>query len=269
MELALKEKWIDTAVVAEEGKDFCMVGRAVKSPEEVKKHGGSHFTVAPMLAEFNRALEHETGGIGIVATPCQSLALAKMRCASADVKKQPMERLKLVIGLFCGWTLSPEAFASLLSRMGIFQDVTGMDIPPGKHVLEVKTKKESIDIPMADIEECIREACHFCFDSTSEFSDLSVGSARIPGNWSKTKSWNQLIVRTTRGMDLLQLAKKQGVLEFYDFSDDVFTALKNAALAKKKAALERIIARSGSREDLIYLRVDDPLVSTVFNMIHT
>ena len=267
MTLALKEKWIDTAIVAEEERDVRMSGCAVKSPGEVIKHAGSHFTVAPMLAEFNRALEKETGTIGVVATPCQSLALAKMRFAPPDIKARPMERLKLVMGLFCGWTLSQDAFSSLLQKKGILQDVTGMDIPPGKKVVEIRTCRGSIDIPMTDIEDCIRECCQFCFDSTSEFSDLSVGSARLPGNWEDTKSWNQLIVRTDRGMDLLDLAKKRGILEFHDYSPDVFEALKSAALAKKKTALENIMARSGKREDLIYLRGDDPQVSTVFNMM--
>ena len=268
LDLALKARLIDTAIVAEEGKDICMTGHTLKNRNEIKKRGGSRFTVAPMVAEFNRALEKETGGIGIVATPCQCLALAKMRLSPPTVKNQPMDRLKLVIGLFCGWTVSQEAFASLLSKKGVLQDVTGMDITPGKQVVEIKTLKGNVDIPMEEIEGCIREACRFCFDTTSEFSDLSVGSARLPGSWAETRTWNQLIVRTSQGMDLLELAKKKGVLEFHDFSEDVFTALKNAALTKKKAALERITAKSGSREDLLYLGIDDPLVNAIFNMIH-
>ena len=234
MTLALKEGLIGTAVVAEGAEDLSMRGKAVRNTEEIQNRGKSRFVVAPMVAEFNRIMESNTDGVGMVATPCQALALAKMRFAPARIKAQPMERLKMVIGLFCGWTLSWPKITAFLAARGIF-GVTGMDIPAGKQIVEIHAAQGRVELSMAEIQECIRDACRFCCDSTAEFADISVGSARLPGKpWEEMKAWNQVIVRTQQGMALLQLAKDRGILEFRPAHEGVLSDLKNAALAKKK-----------------------------------
>jgi coenzyme F420 hydrogenase subunit beta len=73
---------------------------------------------------------------------------------------------------------------------------------------------------------------------TAEFSDLSVGSARLPEGWQEARSWNQVIVRTERGMDLLETARSRGVLEFRDVPEGNLERLKAASMGKKQAAAE-------------------------------
>ena len=75
---------------------------------------------------------------------------------------------------------------------------------------------------------------------TAEFSDLSVGSARLPEGWETARSWNQVIVRTERGMDLLELARRRGVLEFREVPAGNLEKLKAASLGKKRAAEGRM-----------------------------
>ena len=52
-----------------------------------------------------------------------------------------------------------------------------------------------------DFNPCIKDACLYCSDMAAEFSDMSVGSARLPEDWEVVRSWNQVIVRTHIGMN--------------------------------------------------------------------
>ena len=45
----------------------------------LRKNAGSKFTVSPTIAAFNQLVTEDKGNIGVVATPCQALALAKMK----------------------------------------------------------------------------------------------------------------------------------------------------------------------------------------------
>ncbi|MDO8784668.1 MAG: Coenzyme F420 hydrogenase/dehydrogenase, beta subunit C-terminal domain, partial [Syntrophales bacterium] len=121
-------------------------------------------------------------------------------------------------------------------------------------------KDRTIEFPMEEVNSCIREACHYCFDTTAEFSDISVGSARLPGDWEEAKSWNQVIVRTRRGDDLVQLARVKGFLEFLETPGSALDELKRAAMEKKGTALKNIVVKSGSSHDLLYLDRFDPVV---------
>ncbi len=168
--LALQEGLIDTAIVAEDQEDFQHHGVAVSDPEEIGKRGKSKFIVSPTIAEFNKTVQGEKQRIGVVATPCQAQTLAKMRLKPIATNDNQIDKLKLVIGLFCGWTLSWRSFMDLLKTKTGLSDIIGMDIPPGKGLVEIYTDKETLSFPMEAINACVREACHYCMDSTAEFS---------------------------------------------------------------------------------------------------
>ena len=74
------------------------------------------------------------------------------------------------------------------------------------------------------------------------------------------RRWNQMIVRTKKGSDLVDLAIKRGVLEVREAPAESLLQLKNAASEKKKAALQNIIRKSGSAKNLLYLDRHDPIV---------
>ena len=145
-----------------------------------------------------------------------------------------------MIGLFCGWALSLESLVRLFKTKIDVSQIEGMDIPPSKyHVLEVYTKKGTLAVSLDEIAPCIRPSCLACEDMTAEFSDISVGSARLPGGWEEAKGWNQLLVRTSVGEDLVDLARSRGVLEFRAVPEENLSKLKRAAASKKRAAAER------------------------------
>jgi coenzyme F420 hydrogenase subunit beta len=261
MELALNERLIDTAITSERDQDGWQQGIKVKKKAGLCKSAGSRFTVSPIVAAFNQIAAEDNGTLGVVATPCQALALAKMKVKIRKDDNGNIDKLKLVIGLFCGWILSVEKFKVLLQQNNIdLAGLTKMDIPAGRNTMEVSVDESTTSISFNDVRDCIREACRYCFDSTAEFADVSVGSARFGSDWKMMSGWNQLVVRTEAGRHLVDLAVKRGVLEIREAPARSLKELKMAAAEKKRAALKNIICKSGSVNNLLYLSRRDPAI---------
>lgn len=258
MALALSEGLIDTAVLA--NKDDRLISRGVSagSAGQVAEAAGSKFAVSPTVAQFNRASQGEAKAIGVVATPCQALALAKMRHTPQPGDEERIAKLKLTIGLFCGWALDWEGLAKLVEQEAAGLQILGMDIPPSKHqCMELYTDKGTIEIPMAKVQQVVRESCNYCSDMTCEFADLSVGGSRSPEGWDVDKGWNHVIVRTEAGGRLLDLAREQGALEFKEVPEGNLDKIKKAALGKKAACMENLRAKFGDDSESIYIRNEE------------
>jgi coenzyme F420 hydrogenase subunit beta len=260
LEAAMAEGLIDSAIVSARNADLEQEGKLLEDHYLLRDNAKSNFTVSPTVAAFNRLDGAGNKKVGVVATPCQAIALAKMK--TADVQGyHKINQLKLVIGLFCGWTLSIESFGRLLHQYGLSREaLAGMDIPAGENILELYTKESVIAVPMVEVDSCVRMACRYCIDSTAEFADLSVGAARFGGECDEMRRWNQVIVRSQCGKDLIELAREKGMLEFREAPASALQDLKNAAAGKKRKALKNIVEKSGSVKNLLYLSTDDPVV---------
>jgi coenzyme F420 hydrogenase subunit beta len=259
--LALHEGIIDTAVLADEGENLLPEGSAVRDPSGIGRRSKSKFVVSPNIAEFNRIAKEGGKRIGAVVTPCQALALAKMRAKPLKTYADRIDQLKLVIGLFCGWALSWKNLTALLRGKTDLAEIEGMDIPPSKyHILKLFTKRGTIDVSLDEVTSAVRGACWYCPDLTAEFSDLSVGSARLPEGWEEAKGWNQVIVRTSLGEQLLDLAKKKNLLEFREVPEGNLAKLKTASLGKKKTAVKNLKIRSRDPKNLYFLDTQDPVL---------
>lgn len=262
--LALTEGIIDAAILSEKREKFLPQAIVATTVEHIRACGGSRFVVAPLLAQFIRSAREGTGRIGMVLLPCQLQALAKIRLVTTDTD-EPIGSPALSIGLFCGWSLVWRDFVKLLQTMTAIDAVTGMDIPSRQDLLEIKAGPHSCKVPLASIQSLIRPACRFCVDTTSEFSDISVGSAGDTGAGADPGGWNQVIIRSDRGQDLFNLALERGLIETRPTSDGSLRELKHAARAKKRQALDNLIVKSGSPDDLIYLNPKDPLLADILS----
>jgi coenzyme F420 hydrogenase subunit beta len=261
MALALKEGLIDAAVLAEDPGELLPQGVVVTDPAELVRHAGSKFVVSPTVAAFNQAAKGSAEKIGVVATPCQATALAKMRAKPFPENESNIHKLQLVIGLFCGWALSWRSLKEVLQDRVRIEDLVAMDIPPSMyHSMEAHTRGGVMEISLDEVLPCVREACGFCLDMTAEFSDVSVGSARLPEGWEVARSWNQVIVRSGIGRDLVELARGRGLLEFREVPEGNLEKLKKASMNKKRFALMNLIRRSGNPDDLLYLDPRDAVI---------
>lgn len=258
MALALSEGLIDTAVLAEGDGSLISHGASVGEAGEVLAKAGSKFVVSPTGATFNQVSQSDAQAIGVVATPCQALALAKMRVQPTPGDEARTAKLKLVLGLFCGWALDWRGLKALLAEKMGDVEILGLDIPPSKHhCMEVHTSGGMVEIGIEQVQAIVRSSCNYCFDLTCEFSDLSVGSARSPEGWRVDRGWNQVIVRSALGQELLDLARSKEVLEFKELPQGNLEKLKQAAANKKRTCAANLSEMSGSPDDLIYLKGED------------
>lgn len=240
IELALREGFIDTAVLSGADDPILPAGIIVTEASTARQSSKSRFVATPNVAKFNEVVKGNSRSIGIVATPCQALALAKMKNSKHPQIKENSKKLRLVIGLFCSWALSSLSLKELLAKNVNIDSIIGMDIPPsGYHTLEVYTPDGTVSISLDEVERCIRPSCRSCSDMTAEFSDISVGSARLPEGWEEAKSWNQVIVRTEAGQKLIDLARQKGVLEFKEVPEGNLEKLKKASMNKKRTGGKR------------------------------
>jgi len=252
-ELALREGFIDGAVLTRAKDTLDPDGVVVTDPAEVRACSGSSFQIPPTLAALNRALREDTlHKLGVVGTPCKTLAVYKMRHEGLPENDNHAGSIRLVIGLFCGWGLDWDGMEALTKRAAA-SGAAHVDIPPSKyHSIEFAPRGggDAVSVNLDEVLPLVRPACRACADMTAEFADLSVGGARSADGWEVDKKWNQIIVRSKTGEELLELARARGVLEFKDAPDTALEKLKGASMGKKRTAVRTLRERFGGLDYL-------------------
>lgn len=200
-----------------------------RTVEEVNACAGSKYTGVPTLGELNRAVREGMSNLGLVGRPCQIAAARK--AAQEDLPGPQFSdhnAVGLALGLFCFWSLAPD-FYHFLSRRVEGEKILMMDIPVEGPVVE--TKSGSHRFQLEEIRPFVKKSCALCFDSTSEWADLSIGSTEYdPG-------WNTLIVRSGKGKELLNLALNKGLVEIKEYPEERLPLLRKATLNKKMRVL--------------------------------
>ena len=242
VELALQEGFIDAAVLTRSQGGLHPEGILAATPEEIRSCSGSSFQIPPTLAVLNRALqENRYHSIGVVGTPCKTLAVYKMKAKPLAENDNHADHIGMVFGLFCGWGLDWEGLDALTARHAAGDSVSHMDIPPSKyHALELRQSGGTVSVNLDEVTPLVRSGCRFCTDMTAEFADLSVGGARSADGWNVDKGWNQVIVRSEKGDALLKLAREKGVLEFRETPEAGLDKLKGASMGKRRSGESRL-----------------------------
>jgi coenzyme F420 hydrogenase subunit beta len=253
--LALKKKMIDGAVLTKREKELLSTGTLARNKRQVLACAGSNYVASPTLEAFNKNAQDSYKKMAAVGIPCQVLALGKMRINPLE-NKNNVEKLGLIIGLFCTWALSYKEFFNFLKKDIPVEKIGKMDIPPPPaNVFQVELPQGVKSISLDHLRKYVRPTCMVCLDMTAEFSDLSIGAVEgISG-------WNTIIVRRPKGQELMEEARRARAIEVADMPRANLKHLKEAALLKKKRALENIVKRTGSKENLLYLQGADSLRS--------
>ena len=239
IDFALREGVIQAGVLTPRDGDLLPQGEIITSRKAILGCAGSSYVSGPTLEALNRGPWKGEERIGIVGLPCQVLALARMKTSELE-KKTPIDRVDLVIGLFCTWALDYKPFMAFLYERVGSRSIKKLNItPPPERILEVTSGGTLYRIPVDDIRSFIRPSCRVCLDMTAELSDISVGT--VEGK----EGWNTVIVRTAVGENLLRRAKKAGVIETRPLSKDNLNHLKEASLLKKRRALDALKGKEG------------------------
>ena len=257
LSLALADGTIDGALVTKTLEDKSPSPFLAHTTDEIVQCAGSNYMACPVLGKYNQIHKDSSDKLAIVGTPCQVLSIAKMK-AKPPENRVNIGNVKLVIGLFCTWALSPEKFHEFLKENCDLPKVRKFDIPPPPaNRFDVFTSDGTASFPLEKVRKYTMPACAFCLDMTSEFADVSIGS--VEG----TEGWNTIIVRTDAGADLLDRASKKDKLEVRKLPKSNLEHLKEAALLKKKRALKEIVRKSGSSDNLLYLGLSPELIETL------
>ncbi len=248
VDLCLEEGLIDFAVLTDTREKVLPQAKAVRGRNELADCAGSVYGATPVIEMLNRMrAQGNQGKVGVVATPCQALALAKER-SDADPHGTGMPKVWPIIGLFCTWALSPDKLAPFIAALTSGERVVRFYIPPPpEQVFIVHTASRRIVIPLDQMRELIMPGCRYCMDMTSEFADISVGAAE------GMAGWNTVVVRTAEGVKLLKLARERKILEETPIPRESLVHLEEAALLKRRRALDAIVSRTGSGKRLLYL----------------
>lgn len=257
MGVALDEGIVNAAVLTRRDEKQAAQGCVVRSREAVLSCAGSSYVSGPTLEALNKGDFGENERIGLVGTPCQVLALAKMRVSELE-KRTPIDQVAVVIGLFCTWALSHAPFMAFLSERVNASRVRKLDItPPPERLLKVQTDAGTLDIPLDEVRPFIRPTCGICADMTAELADVSVGT--VEG----LEGWNTVIVRSEGGEALLETAEGKGALETRPLPEANLAHLKEASLLKKKRALAALEKRGEPEEG--YLKLSEDLVRRILS----
>jgi len=260
LSVALAEGIIDGVVETKMDDDKIPHGFIARNREELLACTGVSYEPSPVLEALNRLSKESTERLGIVGLPCHVACVSKMKTYSPE-NRVNIGNMKLVIGLFCGWTLAHGFHQFLQERFDLSQAIK-FDIPHHPaHTFDVYTQSDKRSVELDEIKPYINKACTYCLDMTAEFADISVGSGR-----AMFRGWNTVIVRTKVGTELMEIAKANHALETRPIPVESVENLRHAAINKKKKTLNHIIAETGDIEDLLYLGLSRHLADKLLGM---
>jgi len=234
---ALQTGVIDAAILTD-AKGLIPMSHLVNKPEDVIKFASSKYMAAPTAAMVNKGQQQGYKRMGMVGTPCQMTAVAKIR--TNPLQKEHFEDpIGLAIGLFCTWSLDTRSLLAFLADKVDVDSIKKMDIPPPPaEIMVVETRRQRLEFPLSQIRALVPNSCSICPDMTSELSDLSVGV--LEGR----PDLNTLIIRTQKGDDLAQHAEKNGFLVTAEMPQKNLEHLRSAAGNKKQSAFRHLNERN-------------------------
>jgi coenzyme F420 hydrogenase subunit beta len=198
-------------------------------PDDILSAVGSKFFPSSVAKAYGRAVYgYGKTQIAFVGVPCHILALRKMEAWQHKI----IDHLKITIGLFCfgSFSLSP-----LLEHITKKYKIKPSEIKQMRlsSKFVVQTEKETVHIPMSEIEDHILPSCRTCTDFTSELADISVGSAY------PLKEWSTVILRTKAGEDFFYNAVENGIINTWVMEKEpiVIERVIVAAMQKRENAL--------------------------------
>jgi coenzyme F420 hydrogenase subunit beta len=224
---ALEEGLIDAIVTVTEDRWTLRPSSLVITETDVliQEAGSRYSWWVPLLAALKHAvIEGKYRRIAVIGVPCTVQAIARMRDSDNDLLKPYGKAIRLVIGLFC-----TETFDYTALIQGKLKSHYNLE-PHQIRKLNVKGKLEVLKqdgsttiVPLAELDSCIRNGCHYCTDFSAVLSDISAGAVGSPSG-STT-----LIVRTIPGKGFVDSAIRNKKLE-------VSPGVDTAAIEKLAAA---------------------------------
>ncbi|HII99669.1 MAG TPA: 4Fe-4S binding protein [Methanoregula sp.] len=180
----------------------------ITDSETLVMQAGSRYSWwVPLLAALKEAvIVRKYKKIAVTGLPCAVQALARIRTGDNDLLVPYAGAIRLIIGLFCTESFDYSLLTEKLRRDYATEphEIRKMDVK-GKLVI-TRHDGSTTNLPLRELESCIRPGCHHCTDLTALFADISAGSVGSP------KGSTTLIVRTPTGRAFVDAAVRSGKL---------------------------------------------------------
>lgn len=229
---ALDKKIIDKVIIVTNDEKLLAKPKfkITDSKKEILESMQSKYIQLPLNKALKDILKSDLC-YAIVGLPChmEGLYLAQ------QVNKQLSKKIKLKIGLFCGYSYSYDCVNTLIKRMELKNEDIDKFLGwregnqyPGSFSLRLKNGKISnlsyIKEHNITVANYSLLRCHTCIDSLCQLSDISLGDTGF-----KTKNRTLIISRTETGEQQLKMAKKDGYIEYYDINSN--TAINQTTIS--------------------------------------
>ncbi|MEM1657586.1 MAG: Coenzyme F420 hydrogenase/dehydrogenase, beta subunit C-terminal domain [Candidatus Jordarchaeales archaeon] len=214
----------------------------VTNIEELLETAGTKYTVTPTISALEEVKRRGLKRVAVVGVPCQIHAIRKAEAYSSELLAS-LGKVIVSIGIFCMENFGHETLREIVEgRLGVkIEEVTKCNIDKGKFFVRTKSGEER-SIPVKEISELARHACHYCPDLSNELADISVGSIGSP------KGWSTVIVRTEKGEEIFDGAVKEGYITVNPLPSDGMDLLQKLARGKRKRNLETLNKRAEERK---------------------
>jgi len=183
------------------------------------------------IQEFDPMIKKGLKRVALVGTPCQIKSLRKMQVLNLI----PSDSIKFCFGLFCSgnftFGIKEQQHLADIAKISL-EDVKRINLKDKLIITlnsgEIKT------VELEQMESMKRYACHYCFDYSAEFADISFGGI------GAEEGWTTVITRTPLGRAVLADSRNFKSMEQYNVEDNPAFAsralmeVRKASYAKKK-----------------------------------
>jgi coenzyme F420 hydrogenase subunit beta len=236
-------------LVDSEAEPYRAIPSIVTDREGVLSAAQSRYSISPLNTIFNE-LENLSGVYAYIGLPCQVHSLRKLQAAGTP----GINKIKYVIGTYCGNILHFDSVRSFLSRNGVkdLSQVTSLKYRagdwPGKMQVSLKNGQVfGLEKFYANylIPFYIMQRCLLCTDLTNEFADISCGDGWSPIYEERGKGWSIALGRTQLGAALLDEMTAEGALELHPIGYEAAVNMHSHGLdLKKRGGFLRIQRRA-------------------------
>jgi coenzyme F420 hydrogenase subunit beta len=189
----------------------------------------------------NAALEDAVDGdrIAAVGLPCHIHGIRKLQAHRKRSKRA--DAVVLSLGLFCGSNQSYRATERVIQTCSDIQldEIKRFEYRGGKDSRNIRIlTHDEQEIAIAHearrtISHTItKDRCRMCCDFSAELADISLGDIFDPVAKRNVPQWNGLMVRTQKGLQIIEDAVRAGAIEVSPLEEGVFYT--NSSFDKKK-----------------------------------
>jgi coenzyme F420 hydrogenase subunit beta len=228
----LKNHIVDGCIVTRMNREKPWIGECfiARNHEDLLQSQGARYMIIPVNHILQQVRRRE-GKYAIVALPCQIHGI-RLACEQDPVLK---DRIRLIVGLFCGGSLEPVVVPELLKTKGLNTEaIQDFQFRGGKWPGKIRAILKSgriVNMHYSNykdgaynylIQLYMPKRCQTCIDGSNEFSDISVSDAwtRDKQGEYKFRKHSKILVRTLNGQKHLLSVIEDNALIVRDVSGD-------------------------------------------------